>query len=213
MKTLKKYGIDLVSSKLLKTALTHTSYANEHNCDSYERLEFLGDAVLEYVSSDYIYKTKSYDEGEMSKKRSLYVCENALYEYAKKINLKDYIKVGNGIKNPNKTVIADVFEALVAVIYLELGMDKVKVFFNSLIVPYIESNVDFLMDYKSTLQEMIQTEQKSIEYKLVKEGGPAHKKYFIVEVIVDGIIYGTGKGNSKKEAEQNAAKEAIKKCA
>ena len=213
MKTLKKYGIDLSNSNLLSTALTHTSYANEHNCESYERLEFLGDAVLELVSSDYIYKNHNYDEGLMSKNRSLYVCENALYEYAKDINLKDYIKVGNGIKEPNKTVIADVFEAVIAVIYLELGRDKVSLLFNNLIVPYIESNVDFLMDYKSTLQELIQTEQRSIEYSLIKEGGPAHKKYFIVEVKIDGIVYGTGKGRSKKEAEQHAAKEAISKCA
>lgn len=213
MKTLKKYGIDLPNSNLLSTALTHTSYANEHNCESYERLEFLGDAVLELVSSDYIYKNHNYDEGLMSKNRSLYVCENALYEYAKDINLKDYIKVGNGIKEPNKTVIADVFEAVIAVIYLELGIDKVTLLFNNLIVPYIESNVDFLMDYKSTLQELIQTEQRSIEYSLIKEGGPAHKKYFIVEVKIDGIVYGTGKGRSKKEAEQHAAKEAISKCA
>ena len=213
MKTLKKYGIDLSNSNLLSTALTHTSYANEHNCESYERLEFLGDAVLELVSSDYIYKNHNYDEGLMSKNRSLYVCENALYEYAKDINLKDYIKVGNGIKEPNKTVIADVFEAVIAVIYLELGIDKVTLLFNNLIVPYIESNVDFLMDYKSTLQELIQTEQRSIGYSLIKEGGPAHKKYFIVEVKIDGIVYGTGKGRSKKEAEQHAAKEAISKCA
>ena len=213
MKTLKKYGIDLSNSNLLSTALTHTSYANEHNCECYERLEFLGDAVLELVSSDYIYKNHNYDEGLMSKNRSLYVCENALYEYAKDINLKDYIKVGNGIKEPNKTVIADVFEAVIAVIYLELGIDKVTLLFNNLIVPYIESNVDFLMDYKSTLQELIQTEQRSIEYSLIKEGGPAHKKYFIVEVKIDGIVYGTGKGRSKKEAEQHAAKEAISKCA
>ena len=213
MKTLKKYGIDLSNSNLLSTALTHTSYANEHNCESYERLEFLGDAVLELVSSDYIYKNHNYDEGLMSKNRSLYVCENALYEYAKDINLKDYIKVGNGIKEPNKTVIADVFEAVIAVIYLELGIDKVTLLFNNLIVPYIESNVDFLMDYKSTLQELIQTEQRSIEYSLIKEGGPAHKKYFIVEVKIDGIVYGTGKGRSKKESEQHAAKEAISKCA
>lgn len=213
MKTLEKYGINLENSSLLTTALTHTSYANEHNCTSYERLEFLGDAILEFVSSEYIYTYHNYNEGLMSKNRSLYVCENALYEYAKDINLKDYIRVGNSIRVPNKTVIADVFEAVIAVIYLELGMDKVKEFFNKLIVPYIESNVDFLMDYKTTLQEMIQTSNRTIEYKLIKEGGPAHRKYFIVEVIIDGMVYGSGKGNNKKEAEQKAAKEAISKCA
>lgn len=213
METLLKYGIDLSKSKLLSTALTHTSYANEHNVTSYERLEFLGDAVLELVTSDYIFKTDKHREGEMSRKRSLYVCENALYEYSKEINLKDYIKVGNGIKEPNKTVIADVFEAVIGTIYLEIGLDAVRSLFNQLIVPYIENEVDFLMDYKSTLQELVQTEKKSVEYQLVKEGGPAHKKFFEVNVVIDGMVYGSGRGRSKKEAEQHAAKEAIKKCA
>lgn len=212
METLKKFNINMDNSKLLNIALTHTSYANEHNCISYERLEFLGDAVLELVSSDYIYQTNKYNEGEMSRKRSLYVCENALFEYAKELNLKNYIKVGNGIKEANKTVIADVFEAVIGAIYLEKGLDVVRDFFNTLIVPYIERNVDFLMDYKSTLQELVQTDKKSVEYKLVKEGGPAHRKYFIVSAIVDNMVYGTGKGRNKKEAEQQAAKEAIKKC-
>lgn len=213
MNTLKKFGIDMTDSKLLNIALTHTSYANEHNVPSYERLEFLGDAVLELISSDYIYKTNKYNEGEMSRKRSLYVCENALYEYSKELNLKDYIKVGNGIKEANKTVIADVFEAVIGAMYLEKGIDVVREFFNILIVPYIESNVDFLMDYKSTLQEMVQTEKKSVMYRVVSEGGPAHKKHFDVEVVIDDIVYGRGRGQSKKEAEQHAAKEAIKKCA
>jgi len=213
METLKKFGIDMTNSSLLEVALTHTSYANEHNMPSYERLEFLGDAVLELISSDYIYKTNKYNEGEMSRKRSLYVCENALYEYSKELNLKNYIKVGNGIKEANKTVIADVFEAVIGAIYLEKGIDSVRDFFNTLIVPYIESNVDFLMDYKSTLQELVQTEKKSVEYKVVKEGGPAHKKFFEVEVRIDGMVFGKGRGQSKKEAEQHAAKEAIQKHA
>lgn len=213
MKTLEKFGIDLSGSPLLEIALTHTSYANEHNCISYERLEFLGDAVLELVSSDYIYKTKKLSEGEMSKKRSLYVCENALYEYAKELDLASYIKVGNSITVANKTVIADVFEAIIGAMYLEKGLDTVKDFFNKLIVPYIESEADFLHDYKSTLQELVQTDKQSVEYSLVSEGGPAHRKYFVVEVKVDGIVYGTGRGRSKKEAEQLAAKEAISKKA
>lgn len=211
--TLKKFDIDLEESPLLEIALTHTSYANEHGCISYERLEFLGDAILEFISSDYIYKSQNLKEGEMSKKRSLYVCENALYEYAKELDLVNYIKVGNSIVRANKTVIADVFEAVIGAIYLELGLDKVKEFFDTLIVPYIESNADFLHDYKSTLQELVQTRKKSVEYVIVSEGGPAHKKHFTVNAIVDGIIYGTGSGKSKKEAEQMAAKEAISKHA
>lgn len=212
MKSLLKFGIDLSHSHLLPIALTHTSYANEHNCISYERLEFLGDAVLELVSSDYIYKSRKLSEGEMSKKRSLYVCENALFEYAKELDLANYIKVGNSVRYPNKTVIADVFEAVIGVIYLELGIEVVTKFFNDLIVPYIERNVDFLNDYKSSLQELVQTDKKSVDYVLVKEEGPAHMKRFVINAVIDGIVYGTGSGSSKKDAEQMAAKEAINKC-
>lgn len=209
----KKFGIIIENEELLKVALTHSSYSNEHNCDSYERLEYLGDAVLEIVCSDYLYKNTSYPEGEMSRLRSLYVCENALYEYSKEINLKDYIYLGNGMIEANKTIIADVFEAVIAVIYLEKGLDVVKQLFNDLIVPYIKHHDDFLKDYKSLLQESVQTVKKSVTYKLIDESGPAHHKEFKVEVIIDDLVYGVGIGNSKKEAEQNAAKEAYQKRA
>jgi len=209
----KKYGVVIKNTKLLGTALTHSSYANEHGGESYERLEYLGDAVLEIVCSDYLYNKTNKPEGEMSRLRSLYVCENALYEYSKEINLKDYIYIGNSIGEANKTIIADVFEACMAVIYLESGLSTVKKIFNNLIVPYIEREEDFLMDYKSLLQESVQTVKKSVEYKLINEEGPAHNKTFVVDVIIDNLVYGTGKGSSKKEAEQNAAKEAYLKRA
>ena len=209
----KKFGIVFKNEKLIKEALTHSSYANEHNTVCYERLEYLGDAVLEIVCSEYLYHETSYPEGEMSRLRSLYVCENALYEYSKEINLKDYILIGNGVEEANKTIIADVFEACMAVIYLENGLSTVKKLFNKLIVPYIERKEDFLMDYKSLLQEDVQTVKKSVEYNLINESGPAHKKEFEVEVIIDGLVYGRAKGPSKKEAEQNAAKEAYMKRA
>ena len=210
---LKKYGVIVKREKLLRTALTHSSYSNEHGGECYERLEFLGDAVLEIVCSDYLYKNTNYSEGQMSSLRRHYVCENALYEYSLDINLKDYILLGNGINEANKTIIADVFEALIAVVYLEYGLDKVKVLFNKMIVPHIERQEDFLMDYKSILQESVQTVKKSVEYNLINESGPAHKKEFEVEVVIDGLVYGRAKGSSKKEAEQNAAKEALKKKA
>ena len=197
----------------MNIALTHTSYANEHDCESYERLEYLGDAVLQIVCSDYLYKTTDYKEGKMSKLRSLYVCENALYEYSKKVNLQDYIKLGNGIDEANKTIVADVFEAIMAVIYLEQGINAVKKVFNNLIVPFISHHDDFLMDYKSLLQEEVQTVKKSVVYNLVSESGPAHKRTFITEVLIDGLVYGRGIGNSKKESEQNAAMEAYMKRA
>lgn len=211
MKTLEKYGIRLENNDLFKEALTHSSYAYEHGVLSYERLEFLGDAVLELVFSDYIYKTTNDPEGVMSKLRSHYVCENALCEYAKSINLKDYIRMGNGLKEANKTIIADVFEAIIAVIYLEHGIDKVKDLFNQIIVPYIEDGVDFIRDYKSLLQESVQPVKKVIEYKVVEESGPAHQKFFKVNVIIDGIVYGFGEGSTKKEAEQMAAEDAYNK--
>lgn len=213
MDLLKKYGINFKRSNLIEEALTHTSYANEHNTISYERLEYLGDAVLELVISEYIYKNTPLKEGDMSKLRSLYVCENALYEYSKKINLAQYIKLGNGIKKPNKTVIADVFEAVIGVIYLEFGINQVKSLFNKLILPYIKKDIDFLRDYKSLLQEQVQTEKKTIEYKVMSEKGPSHNKSFKVSVNIDGITYGVGIGKSKKEAEQNAAKDAFSKQA
>lgn len=209
----KKYGVVIKDTKLLGVALTHSSYANENGGESYERLEYLGDAVLEIVCSDYLYHNTDLPEGEMSKLRSLYVCENALYEYSKEINLKDYIYVGNSIEEANKTIIADVFEACMAVIYLESGLSAVKRIFKELIVPYIERKEDFLMDYKSLLQESVQTVKKSIEYKLISETGPAHAKSFISEVIIDGLVYGKGEGTTKKESEQNAAKEAYNKRA
>ncbi len=209
----KKYGIIIENEKLLKTALTHSSYSNEHNTECYERLEYLGDAVLEIVCSDYLYNNTNYEEGKMSRLRSLYVCENALYEYSKEINLKKYILIGNGLEEANKTIIADVFEALMAVIYLEKGLDSVKKLFQELIVPYIERQEDFLMDYKTLLQESVQTVKKSVEYKLIDESGPAHKKDFEVEVIIDGLVFGKAHGSSKKEAEQNAAKIAYMKRA
>ncbi len=209
----KKFGVVIKDTKLLGTALTHSSYANEHGGESYERLEYLGDAVLEIVCSDYLYHHTDKTEGEMSRLRSLYVCENALYEYSKEINLKDYIYLGNSVEEANKTIIADVFEACIAVVYLECGLSTVKKIFNNLIVPYIERQEDFLMDYKSLLQEDVQTVRKSVEYKLVSEEGPAHNKTFVVDVVIDGLVYGTGKGCSKKEAEQNAAKEAYNKRA
>lgn len=209
----KKFGVTIKNEKLLGEALTHSSYSNEHGGKSYERLEYLGDAVLEITCSEYLYSKTDYPEGEMSRLRSLYVCENALYEYSKEINLKDYIYLGNGMSEPNKTIISDVFEACMAVIFLESGLEGVKKVFYGLIVPYIERKEDFLMDYKSLLQESVQTVKKSVEYRLVSEKGPAHHKLFTVEVVIDDLVYGVGEGLSKKEAEQNAAKEAYNKRA
>lgn len=209
---LKSYGIEIQNEILLNTALTHSSFSNEHNTENYERLEFLGDAVLELIISEYLFLNTSYKEGDMSKIRANYVCEEALDAYAKDIDLEKYILVGHGQeKDVNGTIVADVFESILAVIYLECGIDVVKKFILDLIVPYIEKKIQFKYDYKSLLQEMVQTDKKSLEYVLINESGPAHKKTFTVEVHIDNMIYGRGTAGSKKEAEQRAAKDAYLK--
>ena len=214
MKFLRELGINIENKKLLSTALTHPSYSNEYGGENYERLEFLGDSVLQLIMSEYLYKNETMREGDMSKIRASYVCEAALYEYSKKINLIPYIKVGNGLKSfEHEAIIADIFEAVLAVIYLEKGYSVAKEYIYKIVIPYVEEKKVFLSDYKSHLQEMVQTEKKSLEYVLVSETGPAHDKTFKVNVLVSGIVFGTGVGKTKKEAEQNAAKDAIKKAA
>ena len=215
MSFLKKFNINLNDNTLLITALTHSSYANEHNhCNNYERLEFLGDAVLEVVVSEYLYLNTNYKEGQMTKLRASYVCEKALATYSKKIGIDKEIRLGHGqINNLNDTIIADVFEAVVGAIYLDQGFLIAKKYIEDIIVPYIKEQIDFNVDYKTKLQEFVQTGKKSLEYEVVKEEGEAHKKIFEVVVKIDNIIYGKGIGNSKKEAEQMAALDAYNKSA
>lgn len=215
MNFLEKYNINIDNKELLETALTHSSYSNEHKGkNNYERLEFLGDAVLELIISDYLYNKSEQKEGVMTKLRASYVCEKALSHYSKDIGLIPLIKVGQGqINNVNDTIIADVFEAVIGCIYLELGIEKVKEFIYKVIIPYIEDGFEFFDDYKTKLQEFVQTDKKSLEYVLVSETGEPHNKSFEVEVRINNIIYGKGIGKSKKEAEQNAAFDAYKKSA
>lgn len=202
--------------ELYTTAFSHSSYVNENHIKSdYERLEFLGDAVLELVASDYLYKTKTINEGEMTKLRASYICENACYEYSKDLNLSKYIKVGHGEEidggRYKKVILADIFEALMGAIYLDLGFSTAKRVIDSIVIPYVEDpNILFFSDYKSALQEYVQTKQKSLEYEVVLEQGPAHNKLFTTVVKIDGIIYGKGSAGSKKEAEQEAARDALK---
>lgn len=214
MDFLEKFGIRIKNKDLLLRALTHSSYSNEHSVPSYERLEFLGDAVLQILTSDYLYNNMDMAEGEMSKTRAAYVCESACAEYAKIINYKPYIRVGHGqINNINETIVADIFESIMGCIYLDQGLEAAKSLFDQVVVPSIENHSVFLGDYKSKLQELVQTTKKSLEYRLVNESGPAHDKVFEVEVVIDNIIYGRGVGKSKKEAEQKAALDAYNKQA
>ena len=214
-----KLNISPKNKNLYVTAFSHSSYANEHKAkNDYERLEFLGDAVLDLVVADYLYSNQKEKEGEMTKIRASYVCENALFEYSMNLGLNEYIKVGHGEEKEGgkfkKAIVADIFEALIGAIYLDLGYATARKTVLQIIVPYIENpDITFFSDYKSALQEYVQTVQKSLTYNLIKEEGPAHERVFTVEVEVDGITYGVGVGQSKKEAEQEAAKEALKKLA
>ena len=207
--------IKSIDKELLTEALTHSSYSNEHkNTNNYERLEFLGDAILEAITSDYFYRNTNYKEGNMTKKRASFVCEQALAYYAKELGIPEHILVGNGqIGNVNDTIIADVFESILGAIYLTHGYYKAKEYIDSIIVPYIEKDFVFFGDYKTLLQEYVQTDKKSLEYVLIKEYGESHNKTFEYEVRINGIVYGKGIGKSKKEAEQNAAFDAYKKSA
>lgn len=207
--------IKSINEDLLMEALTHSSYSNEHkDTKNYERLEFLGDAVLELITSEYFYLNTDFKEGEMTKKRASFVCEQALSHYAKDLGIDKLIRVGHGqIGNINDTIIADVFESVLGAIYLTHGMDIAKDYIYEVVVPYIKKDFMFLGDYKTLLQEYVQTDRKSLEYVLVKEYGEAHDKTFEVEVKIDGIVYGKGMGKSKKEAEQHAAFDAYKKSA
>ena len=212
----KKLNIKPKNLELYNTAFSHSSYVNEHHIKSnYERLEFLGDAVLDLVVADYLYKNHKDSEGEMTKRRASFVCENANYCYATNLGLQNYLLLGNGEQKEGikKSVVADIFEALMGAIYIDLGYATVRKVILGIITPYMESNTNFFNDYKSSLQEYVQTNQKSVDYETIKEEGPAHERVFTVEVKIDGIVYGTGVGYSKKEAEQEAAKQALEKMA
>ena len=213
MDFLNKFNINIKNKKLLQIALTHSSYSNEHKgVDNYERLEYLGDAVLELVTSEYFYLYTEYKEGKMTKLRASYVCEKALATYAKAIGIDKHIRLGHGqMHNLNDTIIADVFEAVVGAIYLDQGFDVVKKYIDAIIIPYINKNIDFNVDYKTRLQELVQTGKKSLHYEVVKEYEVNHKKVFEVVVKIDNIVYGRGKGSSKKEAEQIASLDSYKK--
>lgn len=194
-------------------AVTHSSYANENpSYQNYERLEFLGDAVLEIIISEYLYKERKLKEGVMTKMRSSYVCEEACATYAKELGLDLDIKLGSG-EVLNQTILADVFEAFVAALYLDQGYEFTRSFVLNIIVKYIEEEVDFLRDYKSAFQELVQTSKKSVTYEVTNESGPAHNKKFTSVVKVDDIVMGKGTGSSKKASEQEAARDALSKMA
>ncbi len=212
MKILDDLHINTNSFDLYKRAFTHTSYSNEHaDCESYERLEFLGDAVLEVIISDFLYNENHLEEGTMTKMRASYVCEAACATYARELGLDKEILLGSGEAFANTTIIADVFESFIAAMYLDQGLEKTREFVMSVVKSYIDDGVDFLHDYKSELQELVQTVRKSVVYEVIDEKGPAHNRIFTCQVLVDDIVMGIGTGSSKKSAEQEAARVALQK--
>ena len=216
MDIINKYEIDL-ENEIVKRAFTHSSYVNESkNGEDYERLEFLGDKILDFIVSEYLYINDDYDEGKMTRLRASYVCENALFTYAKSLDFPSYLRLGKGEEltggREKPSIIADTFESFLAAVYLTKGFDTVKNIVYEVVIPFIREEKDlFLHDYKTKLQEIVQTDKKSTVYELISEEGPANNKIFSVVVKVDDIVLGRGSAGSKKEAEQEAAKDALSK--
>lgn len=214
-----KIGYHFKNPDYIEEALTHSSYANEmkiNRKNDYERLEFLGDAVLELISSDFIFKNNpTMPEGKMTKLRASMVCEVALAYCAKDIELNTFIRLGKGEEatggRGRDSIISDVCEATIGALYLDGGIEEAKKFIDRFILSDLEDKILFY-DSKTVLQELIQAKEfKTFEYELVKEEGPDHAKVFVVNAVLDGDVIGTGEGKSKKAAEQTAAYEAIKR--
>jgi ribonuclease-3 len=212
-----KIGYEFKNKNLIDEALTHTSYANEHKLPkNNERLEFLGDAVLEVIASEYIYKNyPNMPEGEMTKTRAFAVCERSLALVANNYGFSDFLKVGKCESKENgryrDSILADSVEATIGAIFMDSGIENAKQFILPNIVTFIDDYVkNGGKDYKTRLQEELQIHgDVKIEYKLIAERGPDHLKTFDVEVLCDGKVLGHGEGKSKKDAEMDAAKDAL----
>ena len=213
-----KIGYTFKDESLLSEALTHSSYSNENkgriNCN--ERLEFLGDSVLSLIVTNYIFLNFSQlPEGDLTQLRASLVCEKALYKFAKIINLGEFIKLSRGEKNgggaDRPSILSDAFEALIAAIFLDGGSECARDFVMDFITPEIRNlRKKPIKDYKTTLQEIVQKNPgEKLEYRLISESGPDHNKHFVAEVLLNSNSIGKGGGRSKKEAEQQAAREAL----
>lgn len=212
-----KIGYTFEDKKLLQQALTHSSYANEmkiNKFEDYERLEFLGDAVLELVTSDFLFRRRRENsEGRLTKWRASMVCEPALAFCAREISLEQYILLGKGEEatggRGRDSIVSDVMEALIGAIYLDGGLEEASAFIHRFVLSDLEHKQLFY-DAKTTLQEIVQQENNgALCYKLVREEGPQHDKIFEVEAYVGEKKVGAGSGHSKKAAEQQAAYQAL----
>ncbi|BBD22769.1 ribonuclease III [Streptococcus constellatus] len=217
----KQFGIVFQNERLLETAFTHTSYANEHrllNISHNERLEFLGDAVLQLLISEYLYKKyPKKPEGDLSKLRSTIVREESLAGFSRDCQFDQFIKLGRGEEKSGgrnrDTILGDLFEAFLGALLLDKDVEAVKKFLYQIMIPKVEvGDFEQVIDYKTKLQELLQVNgDVDIVYQVISESGPAHAKEFDVSVSVDGRVVGQGQGRSKKLAEQEAAKNAFEK--
>lgn len=217
----KSLSMTFTNHSLITQAFIHSSYVNEHHdaqLEDNERLEFLGDAVLELIISEHLYKTyPEMPEGEMSKLRSRIVREEALFYYAEKLHLHKYVLLGKGEERTGgrkrQALLADVFEAFLGALYLDQGFNTCRNFIKKYVVPLITDDVlSHMMDFKTKLQELIQRDKDgTLHYQIIDEQGPSHRKLFVAEVIVNDELRTTGKGYTKKEAEQVAAKNMLKR--
>lgn len=212
-----RIGYHFQNTDLLRTAMTHSSYINEHHLEKHqsnERLEFLGDAVLELVSSEFLYKEHpKVSEGELTRTRASMVCEPSLAFCARDLELGSYLLLGKGEEatggRERESVTSDAMEALIGAIYLDSGFTSAKEFIHKYVLSDLE-NKKLFFDSKSILQEIVQAQEgKNVVYQLLREEGPDHNKRFFVEVYIADVCYGTGKGRTKKAAEQEAAYQAI----
>ncbi len=220
-KVLEKFGVQFKNERLIIQAFTHSSYVNEHRIrpfDDNERLEFLGDAVLELAVSQYLFKKfETMSEGEMTKLRAAIVCEPSLAKFAIDLAFGDIVLLGKGEEmtggRERPALLADVFESFVGALYLDQGLEAVYQFLSKTIYPKIDEGAfSHMMDFKSQLQEFIQRDGLgTIQYHIVQERGPAHAREFVSEVILNDNKLGLGVGRSKKEAEQQAAQKALQK--
>lgn len=213
----KKIEVKFDNIGFLELALTHSSYAHEQNLEGYnERLEFLGDSVLQLCITEHLYHNcKDNNEGDLTRKRAAIVCEASLYKIGKKWEIGKYIKLSKGETlgggTTRTSTIADAVEAIIAAVYLDKGYDFTCKFILKFFKDIIKSGeiINFL-DHKTRLQEFVQSKiNEKIKYNLIKEEGPSHKKIFHVQVTIGEKEYGFGVGNSKKEAEQNAAEKTL----
>lgn len=217
MSLFEKFGIKTENKVLYDTAFSHGSYSTTHGLDyNYERLEFLGDSVLSVIVSEYLYeKYPQYGEGKLTKLRANYVCQFALIHYSKELGLGEYLNVSaqesNITKNELVSIKADIFESFLGAIFLDQGWDFTKNFVADNIFKFIDDEVVFFVDYKSTMKEYGDAHELDISYEILDESGVPHDKTFIIAILINGEEMGVGKGKNKKEAEQAAAKVAIEK--